>query len=164
MIEVYKNLFVGSGEDYLTVKAELGWALVQAAKDPWHREALGYVDRAAPRDHPEYLIAQRGNRLILNIVDAESAAYFNTLVFYQACDFIGDFLYNGESKVLVHCNKGESRGPSIVLVFLAFRARVLPEKSFFDARREFEKIYPAYMPGKGIRDFLIQEWTSGLFY
>jgi len=72
MIEVYLNLFVGDQSDYeINVATQEGWAVVHACKEPYHRQALGYRVRGAPKDHPEYLVARRGNRLILNIVEDE---------------------------------------------------------------------------------------------
>ena len=62
MKEVMPGLFVGNALDYDLVKDDPDWSVVQCAKEPWHREALGYTGRAAPREHPEYLWARRGNR------------------------------------------------------------------------------------------------------
>ena len=115
MIEVYTKLFVGSELDYEgIVSRQSGWAVVQACKDPYHRQALGYSERAAPKNHPEYLVALRGMRLILNIVDANDPAFFDKGMITQALDFI-DQQHSDKLNVLVHCNQGESRGPSIAL-------------------------------------------------
>ena len=115
MIKVDNNLFVGDERDYeFNVSRQDGWAIVHACKDPYHRQALGYRTRGAPKDHPEYLVARRGNRLILNIVDANDPSFFAKEMIDQALDFIDKSLSNGK-KVLVHCNQGESRSPSIAL-------------------------------------------------
>lgn len=163
MIEVYRNLFVGGEKDFAKVAHQSNWAFVQCAKEPWHRQALGYVERSPRKDDPEYLIAVRPNRLILNMVDAPAPEFFRSVLFYEACDFIEAQLFNDERKVLVHCNKGESRGPSVAMVYLAFRVKVLPSTSFMEAVKGFAALYPRYSPGKGIREFLQREWESGLF-
>lgn len=76
MIEVYPNLFVGSAADYeREVHGQAGWCVVHACKEPYHRQALGYSGGAAPRSHPEYLVARRGDRLVLNFVDAPDPRY-----------------------------------------------------------------------------------------
>lgn len=75
MIEVYPNLFVGDEADYRIVLNMSGWFIVHACKEPFHRQALGYAGRGAPKDHPEYLVAERDGRLILNLVDAPNPAY-----------------------------------------------------------------------------------------
>ncbi|MDO9036420.1 MAG: phosphatase, partial [Methanoregula sp.] len=109
MIEIYPNLFIGNENDYETkVRQESGWCVVHACKEPYHREALGYSGRAAPKNHPEYLIARRGNRLILNLVDAPDPAYIPKEIIDAALAFISANL-NAGSHVLVHCNEGCSR-------------------------------------------------------
>jgi hypothetical protein len=45
------------------------WFVVHACKEPYHRKELGYTGRAAPKEHPEYLICRRPGRLILNLID-----------------------------------------------------------------------------------------------
>ena len=56
MKEVYKNLFVGSQFDYeCNPKMFDDWFVVHACKEPYHRKALGYTGRSAPKDDPRYL-------------------------------------------------------------------------------------------------------------
>lgn len=63
MIEVAKNLFVGNQNDYENlVKLRNDFSVVHACKEPYHRKVLGYSGRGAPKNHPEYLIARRGDR------------------------------------------------------------------------------------------------------
>src|SRR5437588_7560320 len=69
MIEVYPNLFVGNRHDYETiVSGQNGWAIVHACKQ-YHRKTLGYKTWRAPKNHPEYLVARRENRLMLCLLD-----------------------------------------------------------------------------------------------
>ncbi len=76
MIEVHPCLFVGSQIDYESqVSSKPNWAVVHACKESYHRQALGYSGRAVSKEHPEYLIARRGARLILNLIDADNPAY-----------------------------------------------------------------------------------------
>lgn len=75
MIEVKSNLFVGSQDDEAAIRGQGGWFVVHACKEPYHRQALGYSGRGAPKDHPEYLIARREGRLILNLVDVDNVSY-----------------------------------------------------------------------------------------
>lgn len=63
MIEIHTNLYVGNETDYEhKVKNQEGWDVIHACKEPYHREALGYSGRGAPKAHPEYLMAKRENR------------------------------------------------------------------------------------------------------
>ncbi len=117
MIEVYNNLYVGSQFDYdSSVRFQSGWAIVHACKEPYHREALGYKTNGAPKDHPEYLIAKRGNRLILNLVDVDKVDYIANSIIDEALTFINTNLSN-DLKVLVHCNQGRSRSAGIAMLF-----------------------------------------------
>lgn len=113
MIEIYKNIFVGNELDYeQTVKYRDGWAVVHACKEPYHRQALGYTGRAASKTHPEYLVARRGDRLILNLVDVDNPDWINPVIIDAAIEFIDNALKKGEY-VLVHCNQGMSRSAGI---------------------------------------------------
>jgi predicted protein tyrosine phosphatase len=159
MIEIYPNLFVGNADDYeLQVKGQTDWAVVHACKEPYHRRELGYTSRGAPKNHPEYLIARRGNRLILNLVDANDPNYIPKEIIDAALDFIKDGLGKSQ-KVLVHCNQGESRSPSIGMLYLATNTEKLP-KEFTEAEQSFRQIYPMYNPSEGMRGFLIRNWSG----
>ncbi len=161
MIEVYQGLFVGNQDDYeYTVAHQAGWAVVHACKEPYHRQALGYTGRAAPKDHPEYYRARRGNRLILNLVDADNPMFFDReRVIIPALDFI-DEMRSNDLQILVHCNQGESRAPSIALLYLAARLGVLPTASLEAAEAQFRLLYSFYNPGFGIREHLRQNWQQ----
>lgn len=159
MIEVYPRLFVGGEHDYeRLVKDQEGWYVVHACKEPYHRRLLGYTARAAPKDHPEYLMAKRDKRLFLNLVDAPDPCFFAKEIIDTALDFIDEGLSTGH-KVLVHCNLGESRAPAIGLLYLAARADAVPRSSLDDAERAFITMYPGYAPKSGIRGFLTQNWS-----
>ena len=160
IIEVYHNLYVGDQVDYDSNVSRLtGWAVVHACKEPYHRQALGYVGRGAPKNDPEYLVARRGNRLMLNIVDANDPAFFSKDMINTSLDFIGESLSNG-MKVLVHCNLGESRSPAIALLFMATRLKAISTESLQTAESEFTVIYPRYNPNPGLREHLRQHWSD----
>jgi hypothetical protein len=164
MIEVAPNLFVGNQLDYENAVysdyaqgPKDGWAVVHACKEPYHRQALGYTGRGAPKEHPEYLFAFRANRLCLNLVDVANVDYVNTTVIDAALTFIKDSLADGK-KVLIHCNQGQSRAPSIALLHLSHhdeRFRGLDAKQ---ATERFKDIYPQYEPAAGIAGYLAANW------
>jgi len=158
MIEVHPNLFVGDEEDYeFGVVGQEGWAVIHACREPYHRQALGYRGRGAPKYHPEYLVARRGNRLILNIVDVDNPTFFDKGMIDAALGFIDEALAQG-SRVLIHCNQGESRSPAIALLYMAARLGALPTESLEAAEDQFRAIYPGYNPKPGIRGHLHQYW------
>ena len=175
MQKVFKNLYCGSEQDFyasllclnfpprtemelLTCMPE-EWAVVHAAKEPFHRMALGYVGRGAPKDHPEYLWSERpGNRLAMNIVDAPRPEFFDKGMIDKALDFIGQKLSEG-MKVLVHCNQGESRAPSICLLYL-IKTGALKGPTLQEYVAEFKEIYPDYNPGAGMWGFVEANWRE----
>jgi protein-tyrosine phosphatase len=148
MIEVYPNLYVGSQDDI----AE-GFYLVQCAKYPFHRNAVGYAKQCA-KDHPEYLVAYRPTRIILNMVDAP-AEFFSMRLIQPALDAIKQALKCGV-KVLVHCNRGESRGPGVAM--LAMR-NSLPD-DYDEAKAKFKQLYPPLNMAAGIDQFLAEVWNE----
>lgn len=158
MIEIYPGLSIGSQRDYEYCVANiLPLAIVQACKDPYHRRALGYTTSAPPRTHPEYHFAYRGNRLILNLVDAGSVRYIAKRPIDEAIRFIY-FQLNRGNKVLVHCNQGRSRAPAIGLIYLLVATSVLPNQNYAAAEKEFTRLYPYFAPSSGMRQFLIQNF------
>jgi predicted protein tyrosine phosphatase len=157
MIVINENLYVGNQDDYESnVKFKDGWAVVHACKEPYHRQALGYSGRAIAKDHPEYLIAHRDNRLILNLVDVDNVDWINSIIIDEAIEFIGKMLSDGK-KVLIHCNQGISRSPGIALLYLATKG-FYSGKDFPSSEHEFKQICPAYNPAKGMRDYMSINW------
>ncbi len=160
MIEVHQNLFVGNQRDYdFEVSRQDGWAVVHACKEPYHRLFLNYKTRGAPKGD-EYFLAKRGDRLALNIVDVNNPAFFSKEEMIEpALDFIDEALSRG-LKVLVHCNLGESRGPSLALLYMTARLGALPSESLEAAEEKFRSIYSFYNPKFGLREHLHQNWKS----
>ena len=62
--------------------------------------------------------------------------------------------------LLLHCNKGESRSPTLALLHLALQRKTLPHVSFAEAGAAFQAIYPAYRPGQGIQQFVSGHWNQ----
>lgn len=118
-----------------------------------HREIVG---EQRPGD-VEYLVARRPGHLILNWVDGPARLFewsFQQGVFSEALDFIELNLRRGE--VLVHCDAGMSRSPTLSMLYLAKRGGVLPN-NFLGAAAEFRRLYPRWMRG-GISDFVQRNW------
>lgn len=157
MIEVAPNLFVGSQADLEGMRTMEGWRIVHACKEPHHRQALGYSGRAAPKDHPEYLFCtrNRGQRMILNLVDVDNPAYVSPRIIRAAVDFIHAARADN-CKVLVHCNQGRSRSPTIAM--LAMAADLVDD--FDVAEAEFSNLYPDYQPARGMNEFARAHWPA----
>lgn len=93
MIEIFPWLFIGNDTDYeISVKHQENWAVVHACKEPYHRQALGYSGRACAKEHPEYLLAYREDRLSLNLVDVDNPAWISPTIIDSVIDFIDKHL------------------------------------------------------------------------
>ncbi len=155
MVEIEKNLFVGSLIDYQINQYDANFYFVQACKEPCHRTALGYKGRAPDKSHPEYLVAYRERKIILNMIDSPTGKYFDHILFKSSLEFIDKNLNNGK-KVLIHCNQGKSRSPSIGLLYLATKGKI-ENTNYEMAKEDFQRLYPDYEPS-GIREFLNTNW------
>lgn len=151
--EIAKHLYIGDAQDYETLKVLPEWYFVQACKEPYHREAVGYTTKAAPKGG-EYLFVRRFGRLILNMVDSPDPKYVNKDMIAEALNYIHDHI--DEHPILVHCNKGESRSACIVMLYLLLIGKL--SDKFEEAERQFAELYPPYKPSAGVRGFMSANW------
>lgn len=158
MKPIIKDLYVLNQVEYESnAFSESEYSILLAAKEPWHRKALGYSGRATAKDHPEYLYAFRDNKLILNLVDAPKSIFFNKDLIDLALEFIGDELNKGK-KVIIACNQGESRSASLALLYLV-KHGLIEGDTLEDVEAEYLRLYPRYNPGAGMRDFVKENWA-----
>lgn len=159
MIEVSPGLFVGAAADEEAVRGKPGWFIVSAAKEPWHRLALGYAPgKAAPKDDPERLLAYRDGTLILNLIDAADPKYIPDEIVDAALEAIKEARAAGLD-VLVHCNQGGSRSPTLALLYLHKHGAIgaLPD-DFELALDFFGQIYVPFAPAKGMLEYARAHW------
>ena len=152
------RLHIGTRLD-ATLRNDDGWAVVNTAKTV-HCEIMGWGNRPPP-DHPNYVEFEDGQLLSFNWVDGP-ANYFDyeglgVERFTHALDFI-DRWY-GTKNILINCDQGQSRSPTVAMLYLAKRLATIPGASFAEARSAFREIYPAYAP-KGIADFVATHWND----
>lgn len=156
MIEVCPNLYVGSEIDEQRVRGQAGWFFIHACKEPYHRQVLGYTGRAAAKTHPEYLIARRNGRLILNLVDVDDPGYIAPEIIDAALEAIRDNIQS--SKILLHCNQGQSRSPGIALLYLLKHTDLVGQQDMTAAVVAFRAIYPPYAPARGMAEYIRLNW------
>lgn len=131
------------------------WAVVHACKDPCHRKAVAYAGKIETT-HPHYLSLEKPHHLYLNLIDPPFPL-FKLESFSLFFDFVDREI--AARPVLIHCNQGQSRAPSLVLLYMAKRLGLLPDESYKAARDVFEKKF-LYTPGKGMETFLHENWAS----
>lgn len=155
MVEVYDKVYIGTEASCRPGSSEL--VVVHACKAPCHQQAVGYR-RSLPPQHPHYLVLRHQYDLFLNIIDPP-VPLFKIETFVAFLQFAGEHYDRGAS-VLIHCNQGESRAPTLGLVLLAKHLRAIPSDSFSSALNAFGRLYDAYRPGSGIQQFLAVNWAS----
>lgn len=166
MIEVHPRLWVGDDEDARNVILDWEglqdkavtfgwrpWAVVSAAKEPYHRALVGYTERAAP-EGPERYAARRGRHLALNWVDVDDPTWFRVTELREALTHI-EAAQRMEIDCLVHCNQGVSRSPALALGWLyCYGPDEWGALTFERAEERFKTIYPTYDPTRGVREFI----------
>jgi len=161
MLEVYPNLFVGNKIDEQRLRGDPNWFFIHACKEPYHRQALGYTVRAAPKSHPEYLIARRNSCLILNLIDGTDVNCVSVEIIDVALETIHANI--GKTKILLHCNQGLSRSPSIALLYLARYTDLFMGLDVDKGVAAFRKIYPSYNPARGMAGYIRLNWAQYQF-
>ncbi len=160
MVEVYPGVFVSHKGDCPLHGAQLAehWAIVHAYP-ACHRKALGYATLLAP-EGPEQHLARQGNHLLLNMIDTDQPEHYHKAALIDpALAFMDEMRAQGTS-ILIHCEQGMSRSPSLALLYLATRLGALPTESLGAAERAFKARYPRYAPGYGIWAHLNQHWAE----
>lgn len=155
MKEIFKNLFIGNDKD--CIYAGNTFHIIHACKT-CHQKGVGYR-KNLNSNHPNYLIYKKSKHLFLNMVDMEREllAKFTHPIMKSALEFIRNNIK--DQKILIHCNQGQSRSPSISLIYLAQNENI-PNNSYTDAKDGFLKIYPYYLPGRGIELYLKNNWKN----
>jgi len=155
MYKIHERLYVGTEQDCRF--GDNAWAIVHACKSPCHQREVGYRE-SLPNTHPNYLVLERENDLVLNIIDPPRPL-FMPKTFLDFLSFSEKHWDQGQS-LLIHCNLGLSRSPSLALLFMAKGLHKISETSFEAAKSDFVKIYPRYMPGLGIQMYLHEHWDQ----
>lgn len=158
MTEIMPNLFVGTLDDYETIKDDEDFYSVIAAKEPMHRRAVGYSGRSCGKDHPEYLFAERERCLICNLVDVENPEWISPIIISRAIEFTENAIDELNRQVLICCNQGHSRSAVIGLLYMKHKG-FFKDLAFEEAEQQFLRLYPDYAPAGGMRGFAVQNWN-----
>ena len=160
MIEVHPGIFVGRVGECPLHGARLAgdWAIVHAYP-ACHRAALGYTTLLAP-EGPEQHMARREHHLLLNMRDAEQPNFYRKEALIDPALAFIDEMRAQKANILIHCEQGLSRSPSLALLYLATRLGALPGASLAAAEEQFRTRYPRYSPGYGIWAHMQQHWEA----
>ena len=148
MIEIMKNLYIGTRQDYEREKNK-EYSFVNACKEQ-HKEYLGYSGWKAPIDK-NYLYVEQEHRLICNLIDARDMKYIPKEIIDKCLEFVDKELKNGR-KVLINCQEGHSRSATIGLLYMLKKGLI--KGNFDEIYKTYLQIYPPFMPSKGMYEYL----------
>lgn len=142
--EIIPHLFIG------TVNDAVDKPTVFAAKYPSYNDVVGQLKVG----EPEYLWAERGDKLYLNLVDPPTINYVPHELMVKAVDWVERYISAGDVYVL--CNQGMSRSPTIAFLYMK-KAGLLPD-GFEGAIKRFKEIYPIFQPGGGMLQYIQSQY------
>jgi len=149
IIEIFSNLFIGDENDCAQATVDK-FSIVHACKSPCYDRFITEQQIEKPGiDEIGYLYLPIDIKedLYLNIIDRPNPRFYTPL-FDVALDFIYKKIKE-DKKVLVHCNKGLSRSPTLVIAYMCkFRG--------VDIRRWSDVLLKKidYNPSVGMFEFL----------
>lgn len=141
------NLYVGTKEEYndaLKQDMRVVCALNKCKDYISHQSVVGWVGKGCNPSHPNYLYKETEDAIYLNMIDSPNPHFINDEMIDAALNFIHRNLTT-HHKVFIYCSLGESRSPSIALMYLLKYKIDTPIslKSFK------EKYYPKFKPSLG---------------
>ena len=151
MTSVYERLSFGSDETCSPLHYG-SLAVVHACRTCFGRRVTD--DKDTQRDRPNYLTFEDGHHLYMDLIDWPKPE-FEIEIFFKFIEFVDRQIK--ERGVLIHCNKGESRAPSLALLYMAKRLALLPNENYDLAAECFRQQFP-YSPSRGISSWLRQHW------
>jgi hypothetical protein len=152
------ELYVGTKEEYRRAKNDgmkIVCALNRANGFVTHQSVVGWQGRGCDKRSPYYLFKETSDAIYLNMIDGDDPKYVNNDMINPALDFIHKNLEAGD-KVFVYCSLGESRSPSIALMYMLQYGLIDKDP---DVLMEFRrKYYPKYQPKNGNAFYIKRRW------
>ena len=146
MQKIYDNLYVGGDRDCADFKG----AIVHACQSCFVKGVHGNIG--------DKKVLEINNNLYLNLLDISSLSFeYAFPMIKRSMEFIDEHIKDME--VLVHCNFGMSRSPSIALLYMA-RKGYINNNSFKDALKDFYEIYSYYSHGMGMYRYFDAYWQD----
>jgi hypothetical protein len=152
------KLFVGTKEQYPLAKQrgmKIVCALNRASGFVTHQSVVGWQGRGCNPNNPFYLFKLEDDAIYLNMIDAEDPKYVNDEMINPALDFIQRHL-NNDNEVFVYCSLGESRSPSIALMYLLENNLIEKTTNTIDIFKG--SYYQNYNPKKGNLLYIKNRW------
>lgn len=152
------KLYVGTKEEAAIAKhrgMKIVCALNRATGFMSHQSIVGWQGRGCDPRHPHYLFKRTEDAIYLNMIDGEDPKYVSDAMIDPALEFIHEHLNNG-NEVFIYCSLGESRSPSIALMYLLENSLIDKSSNVFTNFRN--NYYPAYRPKQGNMLYIKLRW------
>ena len=120
-----------------------------------HQSQVGWSGRGCNKDNPYYLFKEEDDAIYLNMIDGDDSKYVNDEMIDAALGFMKRHLDN-DASVFVYCSLGESRSPSIALMYMLEHGLM---EATSDVLSEFrDKFYANYQPKRGNAEYILNRW------
>ena len=153
------ELYVGTKEEYNIAKRKgmkIVCALNRAKGYVTHQSIVGWQGRGCDKSSPYYLFKETKDAIYLNMIDGDNPKYVNDEMIDPALTFIHTNL-KAKEKVFVYCSLGESRSPSIALMYMLQYGLI---EKHPDVLMNFRKnYYPKYQPKNGNALYIKRRWV-----
>ncbi|MFK3978162.1 dual specificity protein phosphatase family protein [Shewanella vesiculosa] len=151
------NIYVGTKEEHqlaVTKGMKIVCALNRVNGYVTHQSVVGWSGRGCNKDSPYYLFKQTDDAIYLNMIDGENPAYVSDDMINPALEFIKSALENQE-EVFIYCSLGESRSPSIALMYLLENGLIAPQNAISEFKSRY---YKSYLPKRGNLEYIKNRW------
>lgn len=153
------ELFVGTKAEF-DVACNQGMKIVCALNRAngfvTHQSAVGWSGRGCDKNNPYYLFKETENIIYLNMIDGDDPAYVSDEMIDPALNFIKRSLAEG-FKVFMYCSLGESRSPSIALMYMLENELIDKDGAVETFRTKY---YRNYFPKLGNLGYIQNRWLK----
>lgn len=159
MIEVAPRIFIAKEEEIADLTPS-EYSLLSLAST-FHYQMHSWKKGENHKDDPCYVMCAHGSQILsINWVDGPSHLYDwqgkGVEVMQKILTWI-EYQLDHNRQVIISCNQGVSRSPTIALLYMSKVLHLLPSNSFPKASSAFQKLYEEYNPG-GIAGFVNEHW------
>ena len=151
-------IFVGTKEEYDDARQKgmkIVCALNRSKGFVSHKSVVGWTGMGCSPVHPDYYFKRDSDAIYLNMIDGDDPRYLSDLMINAALRFIHDSISDGH-EVFIYCSLGESRSPSIALMYMLQTGIIKPS---YDVLMRFKsEYYSNYNPKRGNAVYIINRW------
>ena len=145
------NLFIGNKDDEKNINKG-DFVIIHACKSYFDQIPKSNIYKKNTK------IKELNEELFLNWVDLPESSDFDIDTFNLALGWMKEN-YTTKKEILIHCDWGQSRSPTLAMVFMAKILKILPD-NFYEALKEFKILYPEYVTPSGISKFVKENWRK----